>query len=54
MALNLATRHAARVKAQNLVVESVKSPLALGDQPRLETARPVARNRDLNLAVLSQ
>src|SRR6266516_149415 len=54
MALDLPHRHAAGVEAQNLVVEAVEPPLALGDQLRLEAARPVARHRKLDLAVLGE
>ncbi len=54
MALDLPHRHAAGVEAQNLVVEAVEPPLALGDQLRLEAARPVARHRNLDLAVLGE
>ena len=54
MALDLAHRHAAGVEAQNLVVEAVKMRLALGDQLRLEAAGAVARDRDLDLAVIGQ
>ena len=54
VALDLAHRHAARVEAQDLVVEAVEPGLALGDQLRLEAAGPVARDRDLDLAVLGQ
>jgi hypothetical protein len=52
MALDLAHCHAARVEAQNLVIEAVEPGLALGDQLRLEAARPVARDRDVDLAVV--
>ena len=38
MALDLAHRHAAGVKAQDLVVEAVEAGLALGNQLRLECA----------------
>src|SRR5215216_2171109 len=54
MPLDLAHRHAARVEAQNLIVEAVETGLALGDQQRLEAAGPVAWHRDVDLAVLGQ
>src|SRR5262249_21933921 len=54
MALDLAHRHAAGVEAQNLVVEAVEMRLALGDQLRLEAAAAVARDRNLDLAILGQ
>ena len=54
VALDLAHRHAARVKAQDLVVEAVEPGLALADQLRLEAAGPVARDRNLDLPVLGQ
>jgi len=54
VALNLAHRHAARVEAQNLVIEAVKPRLALGDQQRLEAAGPVARDGNVDLAIIGQ
>jgi len=54
VALDLPHRHAAGVEAQNLVVETVEVRLALGDQLRLEAAGPVARDRNLDLAILGQ
>jgi hypothetical protein len=52
--LDLANRHAACIEAQNLVVESVEPRLPLGDQLRFETAGPIARHRNLDLAILGQ
>ena len=54
VALDLANRHAAPVEAQDLVVEAAEPPLALRDQLRLEAAGPVARDLDVDLAVLGQ
>jgi hypothetical protein len=54
MALNLTHRHAARVEAQNLVVEAVEPRLAFGDQQWLEAAGPVARDGNIDLAILGQ
>src|SRR3954468_18930809 len=54
MPLDLAHRHAARVEAQDFVVEAVEPRLALSDQQRLENAGPVAGHRDVDLAVLGQ
>src|SRR6516162_4956548 len=53
VALDLAHRHAARVEAQDFLIEPIEAGLAFGDQQRLEAAGPVARHRNLNLAVLS-
>ena len=49
-------RHGTEVgpKAQDLVVEAVKVRLSLGDQLRLEAAAAVARDRNLDLAILGQ
>jgi len=52
--LDLANRHAARVKAQNLVIEAIKAGLTFGDQLRLEAAGAVAGDRNLDLAILAQ
>src|SRR5215207_8599871 len=54
MPLDLAHRHAARVEAQDFVVEAIETGLALGDQLRLEAASPVAWHSDVDLAVLGQ
>jgi hypothetical protein len=54
VALDLAHRHAAGVQAENLVVETVEARLPLGDELRLEAAGPVARHRNLDLAILGQ
>src|SRR5215471_6081134 len=54
VALDLAHAHAARVKAQDLVVEAVEPGLMLGDQLGYEAAGPIARYRNLDLAILSQ
>jgi hypothetical protein len=54
MPLDLAHRHAARVKAQNFVVEAVEPRLALGDQQWLEAAGPVARHGDVDLEDLER
>jgi hypothetical protein len=52
--LDLAHRHAARVEAQNLVIEAIEPRLALGDQLRLEAAGPVPRDRNVDLAIIGQ
>src|SRR3954469_9219090 len=52
--LNFAHSHAAGVEAQNLVIEAVEVGLAFGNQLRLERPGAVARNRNLDLAVLGQ
>jgi hypothetical protein len=54
MALDLAHRHAARIEAENFLVKAVEPGLALGDQQRLEAAGPVARNGNLDLAIVGQ
>jgi hypothetical protein len=54
MALDLANRHAPRVEAENLLVKAVEPCLALGDQQWLEAAGPVARGRDVDLAIIGQ
>jgi hypothetical protein len=54
VALDFAHRHAAGIQAQNLVIETIKVGLALGDQLQLEAAGPVARDRNLDLAALGQ
>src|SRR6202040_741347 len=54
MALDLAHRHAAGIEAENLLVKAVKPGLALGDQQRLEAAGPVARDPDVDLAIIGQ
>jgi len=54
MALDLADRQAARVKAQNFVVKTVKMGLAFGDQLRLKAATPVARHGNLDRTFLGQ
>jgi len=43
VALDVANAHAARVHAQNLVVESIKATLMLLHEPRLERAVAIAR-----------
>jgi hypothetical protein len=53
MPADVAHAHPPRVKRDDLVVEPVEPRLALGDQPRLEAALPVARHRDLEQAVLA-
>jgi hypothetical protein len=54
VALNLAHRHAARVKAQNLLIKAVKARLSFGDQLRFEAPSAIARHRNLDLAILGQ
>jgi len=54
MTLDLAHGHAAGIQAQDLVVEPVEPGLAFGDELRLEGSRPVARNRNLDFAILGQ
>jgi hypothetical protein len=54
VALDLPHRHAAGVKAQDLLIEAVEPRLTLGNQLRLEAAGPIARDRNLDLTVLSQ
>src|SRR5215218_9312514 len=54
MPLDLAHRDAARVEAQDFVVEAVETGLALGDQLRLEAASPVAWHSYVDLALLGQ
>src|SRR5271167_1020349 len=54
MPLDLAHRHAARVKAQNLIVKAIEPCLALRDELRLKGAGPVAGNENLNFPVLAQ
>jgi hypothetical protein len=54
MALDLAHRHAATVKAQNLVIEAGEVRLALGNQLRLERAGTVTGDRNIELAVVGQ
>jgi hypothetical protein len=50
--LDLPHRHATGVKAQDLVIEAIEPRLTLGNQLRLEAARSIARDRNLDLAVL--
>jgi hypothetical protein len=52
--LDLAPRHTTGVKAHNLVVKAVKAPLPFGDQLRLEASGAIARDRNLDLAILGQ
>jgi hypothetical protein len=54
VALDLPHRHAASVEAQDLVVETIEARLALGDQLWLETAGAIARDRNVDLAILGQ
>ena len=54
MTLDLTHRHATRVKAQNLVIEAIEAGLVFTDQLRLEAAGAVARDGDLDLAILGQ
>jgi len=41
-------------RLRNLVVEAVEPRLALGDQLRLEAPGPIARHRNLDLALFGQ
>jgi hypothetical protein len=45
VALDLAHRHAARVEAQDFLIEPIEAGLTFGDQLRLEAAGPVSRHR---------
>src|SRR5437773_5072009 len=54
MPLDLAHRHAARVEAQDFVVEAAETGLAFGDQQWFEAAGPVAWHGDVDLAILGQ
>lgn len=45
---NLPRAHAARVHRDDLVIEVRKAALVFGDQLWIETARPIARNLDLD------
>ena len=51
--LDLANRQAARIQANDAVIETVKAGLPLGHELRLEGAVAVARNRDLDRAVVA-
>jgi hypothetical protein len=53
MALNLALRHAARIKRDDLLIEAVKARLVLLDQLRLELRVAVTRHVNLDLAALA-
>ena len=44
----------ARVQAQNLLIEAVEAGLAFADQLRLEAAGAVARDSNLDRAIVSQ
>jgi hypothetical protein len=46
--------HAARVKAQNLVIKALEPRLSLGDQLRLDGSGPISWHGDLDLAVFGQ
>jgi hypothetical protein len=54
MALDLADCHATRIEAQDLVVETVEPRLSFRDQLRLEAANAVARDGNLDLAIVGQ
>src|SRR5262245_13615189 len=54
VALDLPHRHAARVEAQNLVVKTIEPGLMLANELRLKATGPVARHRNLDLAVFGQ
>src|SRR5215469_16910475 len=54
MSLDLAHRQAARVKADDLVVETVQTRHALRHQDGFERAGPIARNGKRDRAVLGQ
>ena len=54
VALDLAHRHAARIQRQDAVVEAVEPALALRNDRRLKAAVAVARNLQVDLAVLGQ
>jgi len=51
--LNLATRHAARIHRNDLVVEAVKARLPFFDELRLERTGAVARNINVELPALA-
>jgi hypothetical protein len=52
--LDLTHRHAAGIKAQDLIVKPVEPGLAFGDKLRLEGAGPVAGNENLNFPIFGQ
>jgi hypothetical protein len=54
MALDLADRHAARIEAQNFVIETVEPGLPLGDELWLEASGAIARDGNLDLALFGQ
>jgi hypothetical protein len=54
MALDLADCHATRIEAQDLVVDTVEPRLSFRDQLRLEAANAVARDGNLDLAIVGQ
>src|ERR1700722_2122963 len=54
MALDLPHSQASRIHRHDLVVETRKATLILGDQLRIESPLPVARNRNLQLRRFGQ
>ena len=48
MARDLQGAHAARVHRDDLVIEAGEATLVLGDQLRVEAARPITRHLDLD------
>jgi hypothetical protein len=50
--LSLAHRESARIERHDLVVEAREAPLVFADEPRVETAVPVARHRERQGAVI--
>ena len=52
--LNLAHREPARVERDDRVIEAREASLVFADQPRLETAVPVARHGERQRAVIRQ
>ena len=52
--LDLAHRQPARIERHHLVVEAREAPLVFADQPRLETAVPVARHGEGQRAVIGE
>jgi hypothetical protein len=52
--LNLAHREPARIERDDLVIEAREASLMFADQPRLETAVPVARHGERQRAVIRQ
>ncbi len=54
MALDLSNRKTPRIHRHDLIVETRKPPLILGDQLRIEASFPVAWNLNLQLCRIGQ